>query len=131
MGLSLIFLFNSQISIIDISSRCLYLHDLYSAMSDIYFMISLYSYLILHRIRRENLVPRHLFQYLYVCSSMVFVHRGGGGSARYCRVLLINVDMVSRLIRCCWMSPFPTICGNSEQVTVLFGNCNSPHSVRG
>ena len=131
MVLTLAFLCNSRISIIDISSRCLYLHDLYSAMSDIYFMISLYSYLILCKIRRENLVPRHQFQYSYVCSSMVSAHPEGGGSAQDCRVLLINVDMVSRLIRCCWMSPFPTICGNSEQVTVMFGNCNSPRSVRG
>ena len=78
MALTLAFLRNSRISVIDISSRYLYIHDLYSVMSDIYFMISLYSYLILHNIRRENLVPRHLFQYLYVCSSMMFVHLEGG-----------------------------------------------------
>ena len=48
-----------------------------------------------------------LFQYSYVCSSVMSVHPEGGGSARDARVLLTNVDVVSRLDKCCWMSPFP------------------------
>ena len=59
-------------------------------MSDIYFMISLYSYLILCKIRRENLVPRHQFQYSYVCSSMVSTHPEGGAPHKiveYCLLM--------------------------------------------
>ena len=42
-----------------------------------------------------------LFQYSYVCSSVI--HPEGGGSARDARVLLTNVDMVSRLAKSYWM----------------------------
>ena len=49
-----------------------------------------------------------LFQYSYVCSSVMSVHPEGGGSARDARVSLTNVDVVSILDKCCWMSPFPT-----------------------
>ena len=52
-----------------------------------------------------------LLRYSYVCSSVMSVHpEGGGGSTRDARVLLTNVDVVSRLDKCCWMSPFPTDC---------------------
>ena len=47
-----------------------------------------------------------LLQYSYVCSSMMSVHPEGGGSARDTRVSLTSVDMVSRLAKYCWMSPF-------------------------
>ena len=57
-----------------------------------------------------------LFQYSYVCSSMMSVHPEGGGSAWDTRVSLTNVDMVSRLDKCCWMSPFVTVCRGSQQV---------------
>ena len=50
-----------------------------------------------------------LFQYLYVCSSVMYVLPEGGGSARDARVSLTNVDVVSRLVKCCWMSPFPMV----------------------
>jgi len=42
MGSSLVLLCNSRLFVSDISSSYLYSHDLYSAMSDICFMISLY-----------------------------------------------------------------------------------------
>ena len=51
-----------------------------------------------------------LFQYSYVCSSVISVHPEGGGSTRDARVSLINVDVVFRLAKSCWMSPFPTDC---------------------
>jgi len=54
MDLALTFLCNSRISIIDISYSYLYLHDLYSTVSDMYFMISLYLYFIPCMIRRHN-----------------------------------------------------------------------------
>ena len=49
-----------------------------------------------------------LFQYSYVCSSVMSVHPEGGRSTRDARVSFTNVDVVSRLAKCCWMSPFPT-----------------------
>jgi hypothetical protein len=61
MGFALPLLCNSHISLIELSSRCIYLHSLSSAISDMYAMISLYSYLIPCMIRRVNLVPRHRF----------------------------------------------------------------------
>jgi hypothetical protein len=52
---------------------------------------------------------------------MMSVHPKGGGSARDTRVSLTSVDMVSGLVKCCWMSPFPTVCRDSLQVvTGLF-----------
>ena len=56
------------------------------------------------------------FQYSYVCSSMMFVHTKGGGSAWDTRVLLINVDVVSGLIKCCLMLPFHMVCRDHRQV---------------
>ena len=50
-----------------------------------------------------------LLQYLYVCSSMIYVHPEGGSSARDTRVSLTSVDMVSRLAKCCLMSTIPTV----------------------
>ena len=55
-----------------------------------------------------------LLQYSYVWSSMMSVHLEGGGSARDTRVSLTNVDMVSRLDKCCWMSTFFTVCRGSR-----------------
>ena len=42
-----------------------------------------------------------LLQYLYDCSSVMFVHPKGGGSTRDTRVSLTSVDMVSRLPKSC------------------------------
>jgi hypothetical protein len=72
-----------------------------------YAMISLYSYLIPCMIRRVDLVPRQLFWYSYVCSSMMSVHPEGGGSARDSRVSLVNVGMVSWLISVARCGPIP------------------------
>ena len=52
---------------------------------------------------------------------MMSVYMKGGGSARDTRVSLNNVDMVLGLIKCCWMSPFPTVCrGSLQVVTAMF-----------
>ena len=62
-----------------------------------------------------------MLQYSYVCSSMMSVRPNGRGSARDTRVSLASVDMVSGLVKCCWMSLFPMICGDSlKMVTALF-----------
>jgi hypothetical protein len=98
MGFALPLLCCSQMSLIELSSRFIYSHSLYSAVSDIYATISLYLYLTPCMIRRVNLVPRQLFRYSYVCSSMMSVHPKGRCSARDTRLSLINVDMVSGLI---------------------------------
>jgi hypothetical protein len=83
------------------------LHNLSSAVADIYTMISLYSYLIPCMIRRVNLVPRQQFWYSFVCFSMMSIHPKGGGSVRDTRVSLINVDMVSGLISVAGCGPIP------------------------
>ena len=101
MGSSLALLCNSRIFVIDISYSSLYSHDLYSAVSDIHIMISLYAYSMLDMISRLALEYRYLFQYSYVCSSMMPIHPKGGGSARDTIVSLVNADMVSGLIKCC------------------------------
>jgi len=121
MGSALTFLCNSQIVVTDLSYSYLYSRDLYPAVSNIYYMISMYSYLLLCMIRQLGLVHQYPFQYSYVCSSTMSVHPNGVGSARDTRVSLINVDMMFMLIKCCWMLPFPTVCRDSLQVvTVLF-----------
>jgi len=103
MGLALSFLCNSHIAIIDLSYSYLYWHDLYSAVSDICFMISLYLYFMLCLIRQLGLEHRYPFHHSNVCSSMMSFHPEGGGSGRDTRVSLINVDIVSGLIKFCWM----------------------------
>ena len=52
MSLTLTLLCNSRIFVTDISYSYLYCHDLYPAVSDIYFMISLYAYFMLCMIRQ-------------------------------------------------------------------------------
>ena len=107
--------------VIDLSYSYLYLHVLCPAVSDIDFMISLLSYYILYMVRQTTLVYFYMLQYLYVCSSMMSVYPKGGGSAWDTRVSLITVGMMSRLNKCCWMSPFLTVCRGSQQVvTSLF-----------
>ena len=73
-----------------------------------------------------------LLQYSYICSSMMSVYPEGVGSAQDTRVSLTDVDVVSRLVKCCWMSPFPMVCRGSRQVvTALSVPRNPPHSDRG
>jgi hypothetical protein len=62
MGLDLPLPCNSRISLIELSSKFIYSHDLYSVVSDICLMISLYLYLIPCMIRRVNLVPWQWFR---------------------------------------------------------------------
>ena len=72
-------------------------------------------------VRDLVLLNFYMLQYSYVCSSMMSVHPKGGGSARDTRVSLASVDMVSGLVKCCWMSPFPTVCrGSLQLVTIMF-----------
>ena len=78
-------------------------------MTDIHFMICVHYCPVLEMISILALELWQLLQYSYVCSSMMSVHPKGGGSAQDTRVSLINADMVFGLIKCCWMSPFPTI----------------------
>ena len=87
-----------------------------SELSDICFVIWLHyhSMLVLHDrpvLAMVNILALELcqlLQYLYVCSSVMSIHLEGGGSVRDARVLLTNVDMVSRLDKYCCMSPFTT-----------------------
>ena len=64
-------------------------------------------------VRDLVLVNFYMLQYSYVCSSMMSVHPERRGSARYARVSLASVDMVPRLVKCCWILPFPTVCRGS------------------
>ena len=52
---------------------------------------------------------------------MMYVHTKDGTSVRDTRVSLASVDMVSGLVKCCWMSPFSTVRrGSLQVVTALF-----------
>ena len=107
MSSSLALLCNSRSFVIDLIYSYRYLHDLYSELSDICFMIWLHHCLVLAMVNILTLELLQLLQYSYVCSSMMSDHPKGGGSARDTRVSLINADVVSGLVKCCWMSPFP------------------------
>ena len=54
------------------------------------------------------------------------IHPKGGGSAWDASVLLANVDVVSRLVKCCWMSPFPTVSRGSRQVVTTLSVPSNP-----
>ena len=71
-------------------------------------MLALHDRPVLEMVSISCLELYQLLQYSYVCSSVISVHPEGVGSARDARVLLTNVDVVFRLAKCCWMSPFPT-----------------------
>ena len=68
-------------------------------------LVALFSMLALHdrpviaMVNISALELYQLLQYLYVCSSVMFVHPEGGGSARDARVSLTNVDVVSRFAK--------------------------------
>ena len=60
---------------------------------------------------------------------MMSFHSEGGGSARDTRVSFTDVDVVSRLVKCCYMSPFLMVCRGSRQVvTTLSVPSNPPRS---
>ena len=73
-------------------------------------MLALHDRPVLAMVNILALELYQLLQYSYVCSSVMFVHPKGGGSARDARVSLTNVAVVSRLDKCCWMPPIPTDC---------------------
>ena len=84
-------------------------------------MLALHNHPVLVMVNILALELWQLFQYSYVCSSVMSVHLEGGGSTRDARVSLTNVDVVSTLDKCCWMSPFPTVCrGSRPVVTAVF-----------
>ena len=85
-------------------------------------MLALHDRPVLVMVNISALELYQLLQYLYVCSSVMFVHPEGGGSAWDARVSLTSVDMVSRsLAKSCWMSTISTVCRGSRQVmTALF-----------
>ena len=86
-----------------------YLLEVCYELSDICFVIWLryHSMLALHDrpvLAMVNILALELyqlFQYSYVCSSVMSVHPEGGGSARDARVSLTNVDVVYILDKCC------------------------------
>ena len=118
MGSSLILSYNIRSFVIELDYGYRYLLEVYSELSDICFVIWLryHSMLALHdrhvlaMVNILSLEHYQLFQYSYVCSSVMSVHPEGGDSARDARVSLTNVGVVSRLDKCCWMSPFPMDC---------------------
>ena len=60
---------------------------------------------------------------------MMSVHPKGGGSARDTRVSFTNVDVMSKLVKCCWMLPFPMVCrGSRQEVTAMSVPSNPPRS---
>jgi len=73
-------------------------------------MLALHDRSVLAMVNILALELYQLFQYSYVCSSVMSIHPEGGSSARDVRVSLTNVDVVSRLDKCCWMSSFPMDC---------------------
>ena len=73
-------------------------------------MLALYDRPMLEMVSLLFLELYQLLQYSYDCSSVMSVHPEDGGSVRDTRVSLTSVDMVSRLAKSYWMSPFPTDC---------------------
>ena len=129
MGSSLVLLCNSWSFVIEWNYGYWYLHDLYSELSDICFMIWLHHCPVLAMVNILALELWQLLQYSYICSSMMSVHPEGGDSAQDTRVSLTSVDVVSRLVKCCWMLPFPTVCrGSRLVVTALSVPSNPPRS---
>ena len=116
MGSSLALSCNIWLFVIELDYGYRYLLKVCSELSDTCFVIWLryHSMLALHDrpvIAMVNILALELcqlLQYSYVCSIVMSVHPEGGGSARDARVLLTNVDVMFRLAKCCWMSPFPT-----------------------
>ena len=94
-----------------------YLLEVYSELLSIcflswlryYSMLALYDRPVLEMVSLLFLELYQLLQYSYVCSSVIFVHPEGGGSARDTRVSLTSVDVGSRLAKSCWMSTIPTV----------------------
>ena len=141
MGSSLVLFCNIWLFVIELDYGYRYLLEVYSGLSSIcffswlhyYSMISLHNCPVLEIVSLVFLELYQLFQYSYDCSSVMFVHPEGGGSARDTRVSLTSVDMVSRLAKSCWMSTIPTVCRGSRQVVTALSEpfSNPPRSVWG
>ena len=118
MGSSLALSCNIRSFVIELGYGYQYLLEVCSELSDICFLIWLcyHSMLALHdrpvlaMVNISALELYQLLQYSYVCSSVMSIYPEVGGSVRDARVSLTNVNMVSRLDKCCWMLPFPTNC---------------------
>ena len=118
MGSLLDLFCNVRSCILDLSYSYLYLHDFCPVITEIDFMISLLCYCMICLVRDLVQVNFYMLQYSHVCSSMMPVHPKGGGSMRDTRVSLTSVDMVSGLVKCCWMWPFHMVCRDSLQVVI-------------
>ena len=122
MGSSPVLSCNSESFIIKLDYGYPYLLEVYSELLDLYFVIWLHYHTMLELCNCPVLVMVNiialefwqLLQYSYVCSSVISVHLEGGGSAWDARVSFANVDVVSRLVKCCWILPFPTVCRGSR-----------------
>ena len=109
MGSSLVLSCNIRSFVIKLNYGYRYLLEVCSELSDICFVIWLcyHSMLALHdrpMLAMVNILALELcqlFQYLYICSSMMSVHPEGGGSARDTGVSLTSVDMASGLDKYC------------------------------
>ena len=129
MGSSLVLSCNIRSFVIELDYDYWYQLEVCSELSDICFLIWLRYHLMFtlhdrHVFAMVNISALELYQllqYLYVCSSVMFVHPEGGGSAWDARVSLTSVDMVSRLAKSCMMSTISTVCrGSRLVVTALF-----------
>ena len=124
MGSSLVLSCNIRLLVIELDYGYRYLPEVCSESSDIcfliwlhyYSMLALYDHPVLEMVSISCLELYQLLQYSYVCSSVMSVHPEGGSSARDTRVSLTSVDMLSRLVKCCWMSTIPTVCRGTRQV---------------
>ena len=122
MGSPLALSCNIWLFVIELDYGYRYLLEVHSELSDICFVIRLHYHLMLALHDRPMLAMVNilalelcqLFQYLYICSSMMSVHPEDRGSTRDTRVSLNSVDMVSRLAKCCWISTIPMICRGSR-----------------
>ena len=109
MGSSLVLSCNIRSYVIELDYGYRYLLEVCFESSDIYFliwlryhtMLALYDRPVLAMVNILALELYQLLQYLYVFSSVMFVHPEGGGSAWDTRVSLTSVDMVSKLAKYC------------------------------
>ena len=99
MGSSLALSCNIQLFVIELDYGYRYLLEVYSELSDICFLfwlryssiLALHDHPVLAMVNILALELYQLRQYSYVCSSMMYVHPKGGGSAQDTRVSLTSV----------------------------------------
>ena len=108
-GSSLALSCNIRLFVIELDYDYRYLLEVCSELSDICFLIwlrycsmfALHDRPVLAMVNISCLELCQLLQYSYVRSSVMSVHPEGGGSVRDARVSLTNIDVVSRLDKCC------------------------------